>query len=254
MRNIGERAVGTPARPARDTGLERVTISDCAGANGRAFEWGGPGVALTRGLAEPIRAGVRAATHAVDADTRTDAVRLVELGVCASAVVQEDSRGLAAPPDRGRVQWHARGLTVIARDLADLVATVPLVGQVERAGTHTEPIRVGAHSDSIADTRMRDRIGDVAARLSLGGVPVVDLDAERSPLFGGLLRRVNRASRADIDVVVTSVPPPDTHPAAGTVVSFPSTPDGAGDHVQVRAREGVAGTSVLDLLRSLATP
>lgn len=247
MRNIGERAVGTSAWP-QGAAFEAVTISDYSDSNGRVS--GGSGVALTRGLAEPIRAGVCAAATAVDADTRTDAVRLVELGVCASAVVQEDTRGLAAPPARRRVQWHARGLTVIARDLADLVATVPLVDQHKPTSTRAEPIRVGAHSDSIADTQTRDRVGDVAARLSLGGVPVIDLDANRPALFAGLRRLLGRTSRVEADVVVTSVSPPGTPGAVGIVVSFPADSE-RDDNVQVRARDDVAGTSVLELLRTL---
>lgn len=57
---------------------------------------------------------------------------------------------------------------------------------------------IGAYSDSIADTELRDAVADVAALLSLHGNVIRDLDARRSRW-----RRRRPAPRPDI---VVSVP------------------------------------------------
>ncbi|MFD8494806.1 hypothetical protein [Amycolatopsis sp. NPDC059657] len=57
---------------------------------------------------------------------------------------------------------------------------------------------IGAYSDSIADTELRDAVADVAALLSLHGNVIRDLDARKSRW-----RRGRRSPRPDI---VVSVP------------------------------------------------
>ncbi|WP_370944623.1 hypothetical protein AB5J62_36645 [Amycolatopsis sp. cg5] len=93
---------------------------------------------------------------------------------------------------------------------------------------------IGAYSDSIADTELRDAVADVAALLSLHGNVIRDLDARKSRW-----RRRGHAPRPDIVVSVPGHRPQWTsRPGAEVTLPVGTTTRGRTLAVRLTARPG----------------
>lgn len=128
---------------------------------------------------------VRAAAAALDA------------GVCA----------VLGRPDGTTPSWRPAGsrVAVLTRDAADLALLGPLLGVTTPPVEHLDGYRIGAQGDVPA-------VAEAAARLSLTGLPVVDVDRR---LTGRLarLRGADPLAGADVLLAAPHWPVPLTHAA-----------------------------------------
>jgi len=205
-------------------------------------------VALAADL--PGRAGIAVNAEAagavvVDTASGEPAKRLLLAGAVSAAFV----RTFAETGETAALRTTS-GPVLLARTVPDLSVFLSLV-EGDRVRPTSGPWEIGAHSDSIADTELRDAVADVAALLSLHGKKILDLDAGRPTLrdkLRGLDRRhpVWAAKSPDIVVSASGQRPQWTNPA----VTMPVGTGSRGRTLAVRftARPGL-DRDVLDLAR-----